>query len=60
MANIKSSITKEQFKEGYMKRSKLTEEDWNRFSMKVVSCNCDYEQCLGWSVDTQDFRREDA
>jgi len=42
-------MIKAEFIKGYCKRSKITEEFFNKH-MVALTCKCDYENCKGWAA----------
>lgn len=40
-------MTKEEFEQGYCKRSNILRASYNRYYV-TLPCACDYEKCEGW------------
>ena len=45
-------MTKDEFEKGYAERSGMTLEHFREIGLHGVPCECDYEHCTGWKVDS--------
>lgn len=48
-------MTKEEFISMYLKNSGLTQEDYIKYKMEAIPCDCDYDNCKGWQMKTQNI-----
>lgn len=47
-----AEIEKDEFERSYAERSGMTVEELRELGCRVVPCDCDYEGCQGWQMDT--------
>jgi hypothetical protein len=60
MTQGEKTLTPKQFVKAYAKKSgvplqRLVEEDW-----VVLSCDCDYPSCQGWTMESRDYVEDHA
>ena len=44
-------MTKEEFERQYAEKSGLKVEQLQEYGLVAVSCDCEYENCKGWSME---------